>query len=382
MKKSLFATLFISFVCLVANDNASAQGNIITLNAQAAIDNKKQFDLSDISNEIEFIPLDDSSEDALIGDPDAIEESTDAFFISDGVDRPVRVFDKSGKFLSTRGRIGRGPGEFLFLGDIAVDSGNSNVYIDVATGGYNIFMYNQDNRMVAASPPISWDNHKIAFYDYHLIVQTYPYVKPDADGKVAFIDIFSSDLRHEGSIRLPHKATNNYFIRGNQILSYNGKELLVKEELDDILYHYRDGTLIPVYKLDMGKYFFSHRMWDRTMESQWNKYYQVFNVFDGDRYMAVTVNNGFFGFRGYLVFDKHNPSGGFMTIGSNGKPGLFIDGIRFTPRYIRDNRLVGYMQALDIVDNTDNITNPELKALAATLREDSNPVIVVAKLKN
>ncbi len=85
--------------------------------------------------------------------------------------------------------------------------------------------------------------------------------------------------------------------------------------------------------------------------------------------------------RSYLVFDRREGFGGFSAVGPDGGAGLFVGGLAFTPMYIRDNRLVGYMQALDIVDNADAITNPDLKALAATLREDSNPVIVVATLK-
>jgi hypothetical protein len=75
--------------------------------------------------------------------------------------------------------------------------------------------------------------------------------------------------------------------------------------------------------------------------------------------------------------------GGFSaTGGPDGKPGLFIDGVKLTPMYVRDNRLVGVMQALDIVDGAGRITRPDLKELAAGLREDNNPVIVVATLKN
>jgi hypothetical protein len=39
------------------------------------------------------------------------------------------------------------------------------------------------------------------------------------------------------------------------------------------------------------------------------------------------------------------------------------------------------MQALSIVDAADRLTRPDMKELAAGLREDSNPVIVVVELK-
>jgi hypothetical protein len=59
---------------------------------------------------------------------------------------------------------------------------------------------------------------------------------------------------------------------------------------------------------------------------------------------------------------------------------LFLAGIAFKPMYIRDNRLVGCLQAFDIVENADRVTIPRLKELAATLKEESNPVIVIVRL--
>jgi hypothetical protein len=114
-----------------------------------------------------------------------------------------------------------------------------------------------------------------------------------------------------------------------------------------------------------------------------NRNFTVDNVWEGDRYFIVSATNLLqIQQPCRLIFDRRDlVSGGFSATGSDGKPGLFIGGIVFTPCYIRDNRIVGYMQALDIADGRDAITDPRLKALAAILKEDSNPVIVVASLK-
>ncbi len=104
-------------------------------------------------------------------------------------------------------------------------------------------------------------------------------------------------------------------------------------------------------------------------------------MWDADRYLIVETDGWFSRLGDILVIDKREPLNNFSAIGPDGKPGLFLGGVKFTPSYIRDNRLVGYMQALDIVDNAATITNSDLKALAATLKEDSNPVIVIATLK-
>jgi hypothetical protein len=379
MKTAHYALALSLVVCIAGCKNKNTSpSSILTFDAQAAIDNRQTFALDEIAERVEFIALESVQTESLVGNIFALEGSETGFYIHDGIETPVKYFDKTGKFHSTRGRIGNGPGEFNFLRGIAVDYKSDNVYM--RTYPSNILMYDSSNRVVVETSSISPHTNKIVSYNDQLIVINYPYVEPDMDGNVTFIDIFSSDLKHQGKIKIPHKATNNFFIRGSQILSNNGKELLVKEPLSDTVFYYREHDLVPAYKLDMGKYFFSQKMWDASMEEQWNNHYLVSQLYEGSRYRIIMVDNGYFGAREALVFDKNEPLYGFMTVGPNGKSGLFVGGVKFTPCYIRDNRLFGYMSALDIVDNAAGITDPKLKEIAATLKEDSNPVMVVAEL--
>jgi hypothetical protein len=134
--------------------------------------------------------------------------------------------------------------------------------------------------------------------------------------------------------------------------------------------------------LDLGKYAVPVDAFGMEPTVKADDKYTAQYLFEGDNYLLVTARPAMMGGTAHLVIDRDDPAAGISaTGGPEGKPGLFTSGVKFTPMYIHDNRLVGYMQALDIVDNTDAITNPDLKALAATLKEDSNPVIVVAKLK-
>ena len=172
----------------------------------------------------------------------------------------------------------------------------------------------------------------------------------------------------------------------NRIMSDNGSSILVKEPLNDTVFHYMNNRVLkPAYRLDFGSHTVPAGVLGTNPTVQWsNQFRPLRNIWEGDRYiLATTVNYGIdTSTAARIVLDKHNPSGGLTALGPDGKPGLFHDGVKFTPCYIRDNRLVGYMQAIDIVDTAAAITNPDLKAIAATLKEDSNPVIVIAKLKN
>jgi hypothetical protein len=178
-------------------------------------------------------------------------------------------------------------------------------------------------------------------------------------------------------------------VGGRSILSDNGNSLLVKEARNDTLFHYRDGALEPGLLLDLGNYRVPADAFGTNSATKPGNSYTVTNVWEGDRYIFASA----YGLekRGAvrLVFDRREISsgrgpepGGFSSVGPEGSPGLFLGGVAFTPSYIRNNQLVGYMQALDIVDAAaaESITAPSLQTLAATLREDSNPVIVIVEL--
>jgi hypothetical protein len=180
---------------------------------------------------------------------------------------------------------------------------------------------------------------------------------------------------------VPSKG-NVAFPVGYQAMTSNGKNLSIKEELSDTVFYYRpDRTLHPAFTMGMGRYAFPREMFNFALSDRWNEFYRVICLYEGERRIVAMLQNGLMGEICYLVLDPRDPSAGFMpTGGAEGKPGLFIDGIAFKPACIRDNRLVGYMQAFDIVENAGRLTLPQLKEVAASLKEDGNPVIVIAGL--
>jgi hypothetical protein len=214
--------------------------------------------------------------------------------------------------------------------------------------------------------------------------------------KEPFINIYSSDLKHVGSVDkyrnvAPIIYTRNgrpAFLQAGSLFD-NGKTVLAYEALDDTVYYYNDdGTLSPAYILDLGRRSPPTEAFGADATVPWSRnFHTIMDIYESDRFVFVWAPNHDYGdyFTNNLsifVFDRHNPgAGGFSAVKPNGKYGLLLDGIAFAPKYTRDNKLVGFMHALEIVDNAARITNPKLKALAATLKEDSNPVIVIVELK-
>jgi hypothetical protein len=390
MKLPLLAAAF-SFALAVAScGGRGVTGNVVTLDTEAAIDNPRTFDLAEIADKIEFIHLDDSSKESLIGYIDNIGESENNFYILNSPLEPVKVFDKTGKFLSTRGTIGRGPDEHLFIRKFAVDYGRDVIWL----GEDKIVAYDANGRVFARADsipggPISHNGERLLLLRWESAFSL-----PEAGDTIAVADIYSSDLHYESSLR--GACDGNYYVRvqsssgtpsgsyRSHFISNNGDRLLLKRGRNDTVYLFRNNAVLePVYKLEMGRYSPPDVLFEGlTTREEWGRYYSIEKMWEGDRYIIAEVANAPF-YISILVLDRRNPSGGFMPLGPDGEPAFFVGGIRSAPKSIKDNRLVGYMMAVDLVNGLDAgvITNPDLAALAATLKEDSNPVIVVATLK-
>jgi hypothetical protein len=374
------------FVCLSGCGGKTTEGNLMVFDVEAAIDNTRTFDLGEISETLEFVALDGSSKESLIGNISQIDESRTKFYISDRTISPLKVFDKTGKFLSTRGIIGRGPNELPNIRDIAVDYRGDNIYM---TGGTSIVAYDTDGIQLARNDSIKGE--QIACLDNELIVH-HAYSADKPGDKRTLLDVFSPGLHLERSIDVLDKGfvdvlalSGGVIYPSASLMFCNGDSIFVKETLCDTVFRYEnDKPLKPVYRLDMGRFFVPAEAFGLNPAVKWdNVYREIDDIYDWGKYIIVrvvgiTIESYALS---YLVLDRDDPHGGFTAVASDGKQGLFLDGIAFTPCYIRDNRLVGYIQAFDIVDNAAAITNPDLKAIAATLKEDSNPVIVVATLK-
>ena len=375
-------------------------GELVTLDLEAAIDNRQPFDLREIADNIDLIALDNSPQDALLGDIRKIAESKTGFYITDTKwSAPVKRFDRTGKFIGTRGQIGRGPNELLEITTMAVDYETDDIYLRGYDGGTALVSYDDDGKLTARTPLGLRGGDALTVYEDKVIL-SFNTVPNNSNSTVntiiALLDVFSLNLQHERTINVVDKGPGMILVKWKDtsgmliidlgghsrgILSNNGKTLMVKEERNDTVFYYRNGILEPALVLDFGRYAPPAEVFGIKSTAFSGDSHLTQNILESDKYIFVATheykdNNDIL-----LILDRDNLYTGFSAMGSNGSPGLFFNGIKITPCYVRDNRLVGYMRALDIVDKAEAITNPDLKALAATLREDSNPVIVVAKLK-
>ncbi len=274
MKKNLLCGIASLAACILTscegNDKTSGVG-LPVFDLEAAIGSPKAFDISGIADNIEFIALDDRGGDGGIGRGSSIQESKNGFYLSNWIN-PIKFFDKTGKFVATKGSMGQGPDEYLDVIDMAVDYERDNLYVMAPRNA--IIAYDAGGRMFARTD--GGPSGGIAYFDDKLISLRTPDINVAARGSdgeyfsdslVTIIDVFPSDLNHRSGVKGPDRGVNIVFSsfdengrpRGAtislQIISDNGTDLIIKEGRCDTVFHYgNDNSLDAVYRLDAGKY--------------------------------------------------------------------------------------------------------------------------------
>ena len=77
---------------------------------------------------LELIAL-ETTEESLLGSVDKLIEAYGRYYVLDHMRKCVLVFDSTGKFLHSVGRVGQGPGEYSDLSDFIVDEKTGFLYL-------------------------------------------------------------------------------------------------------------------------------------------------------------------------------------------------------------------------------------------------------------
>ncbi len=135
---SLFILLLIFYSCNSQNENS-----LYVINPEKF--SEDIFTLSDIANDIKYIPLENTFP---IGGTYSIRIIKNGIFLS-AQNTGVIQFDRKGKYLSTIGSKGRGPGEYLYGNYFTVDENSKRIYI---IDKYKIMVYTFEGKFLRDIP--------------------------------------------------------------------------------------------------------------------------------------------------------------------------------------------------------------------------------------
>ncbi|MFO8235983.1 MAG: 6-bladed beta-propeller [Bacteroidales bacterium] len=117
--------LFIIIICIAFSfcDKSKYDKIDIDLSKYESI-----IDLHHYSDSLKVIKLETTQESLITGISRVIQDDT-LLIILDRRNKSVLIFHSNGRFYNTIHRLGRGPGEYIAIGDIAVDKERDVIYV-------------------------------------------------------------------------------------------------------------------------------------------------------------------------------------------------------------------------------------------------------------
>lgn len=278
MKKYVVLIVYLVFFLCCVNNKGKDKNELIGHGGIVSIElNDKLYQssgehlLSEAVKSIDIV-LPEITDSSLLGDIQNIIVDDNNIFIIDYRSGICR-FNREGVFLNSVGKKGHGPGEYSFIRNIQLDSENQFVYLYDSVEG-KILKYNYDGTFVTnvcrgLNDILSGLNSKIALVDNSFFLidrlpvlyerDTYwtlallgddfeikhKYINPDFIGKEMLI------TENKG-VPIGWK---NYWTEGDPLMSFYNDDLMMSYYKGDTIYEFdkEKEQFLPKYSLQMGK---------------------------------------------------------------------------------------------------------------------------------
>ena len=384
---------FVMGMVLMVSGCGSGSGNgdcngIKVIDLEGVYDKPRvELKLSDLASDIEYFALNTGEgflPDYTLMDLIAVE---DGFFLVPMPlgDTPFFKFSPDGVLQSQFSRIGRAEGEYVapmgisyseekdafivvdFTGPVMVFSGAGEYLYSVPTeafGNYgrikNAFFMGDD--IVFFGPTA--DNRKFCA------------ITTDLSGQILKEKVIYDNSNNEptgGSIRKVEESVNLW-----------GEGLRIKSDwFADTILAFDGEELSAVYAFDYGKYVADEGMkkiiiGGKNLESE---NFFIFQTIMPPRYFDNLQPNERMNF---IFFNRVSGESYRVEKDAANKPYMKNDldgGAPFWPKTVSNGKMYQMIDAIEFIELAEKCSSEKMKAVAATLNENSNPVLVVAVLK-
>lgn len=389
----LIAVNFIAASC--GSEVTSNQKNSIKIiSLESAIGNEQIVNLSEVASAVDYIPLETSTE-SLVGRARHIVLENDVIYLPEGGEnQKLSRFSLSGEYLGSVGEKGRAFGEYVRLDGFSFDydykAGIEMIY-DISN---KLIEYYPDGSIkeITVERPLN-KNFKINFIKKHghiYIVaigingtKTHDLIFMDSSGTLIgdFPDGYSSGDYQEkvgGTLKQGDMVVSfSSIISFSSLYRYKDQLMILNGSKDTIFAFKLNSTVADIrYVVDMGKFINEKDEYGNpiikfvaTFTQESNKH--LFMTFNLDKYKPVLNKE-------LLARVLLNKETNKTTVLINSLVNDIDGGLSFWPQHIsRDGKMVSVISAIDFIDAAKESKSQKMKEVAATLTEESNPVVML-----
>jgi len=390
---SLITIILLAAACNTGKSDRGAGSAALPymIDLASGIGNPEPVLLSTVISEIEYVPLETDTA-CMLRRISNLALCDSIIIVSDGT--KLVLFDRQGNFLKPVGSVGRGPEEYTYIRSFFVDENSREIYI-LSMGKVMVFgLDGKYKRSFKAdfrpSQVISRDQNTLMF---HLFNMSGP--SPDTAWSWYITDrqgvIISRILNHHKRMSQP-----GLIVPDSPLYLYDGAAHFL-EFGNDTLYYFKNSVMEPYAIFNAGKLKMEtdlhltpetiKEVSDRIQGNFWIK-----EIMENDDFLFVNLAWGLSDSVSYCIYDKKNAR--ITVLKDDGFTDDINGGPAFWPLSIGDNNtLVDYEDAFTFLqkiktgksgrsgENAGKISQ-ELEALGNSIDESSNPVVVIARLKN
>jgi len=339
---------------------------------------KKELILQDLFD-VEYIPLETTDDFLTQGVVKSIGNEI-LLVVNWDNDGDIFVYDKAGKGIRKINRKGQGPEEYTNFLNIVLDEQNGEIFV-VAYLERKIIVYDLYGNFKRTFKNVDTGYYQSVFnYDRNNLIC---YKFATANEQPCHLIVSKQDGSITREIHVPFKGIKTPFVRKgeysasfqyHQTLPYNNHFVLVEISSDTIYSYLPNGTISPIivrnpsiHSMDPEVFLLPYVFTDRYYFMQALKKEFDFETMKGNTYTVLAYDK-----QENVIFDYdlYNDDFSSKRIGFNSTP---INHEIATWQSLQAYQLVEAYKKGDL--------KGKLKEIAATLDEDDNPVLMLAKHK-
>ena len=401
--RNVFLLLSVVLICCSGTAEGSVRVDNKHFSVENAVKNCKEVKLGRYAREIEYIPLETTPE-SVMGYVPRFDFDGKYYYVQTQ-EESVLVFDTSGKFVRTVDRKGRGPKEYLSIQGLSVEHDlNSDFCI---FDDFKILSCYVENSNVRVIRPDIQGGSTIRYGAYlekgnyaftaAIMVDKLKYLQ-----KVFVVDtmskvVFSYELSEEGSYCMKGAFLGDMdIVCPDLVYSFNGALRVFNGMGDRLTLFSTDFKELSNYIFDFGKYkrdVITKDGGDRLrFDVNFNSVKECASFIRisllGNKYSLSGIysrgSDSEFK-KGVMILDKVSNELYTMPYNYEFKAHGFVNdidgGAPFDPQHCIGNKMYQIIAADKFIEYATKSNSPKMKEIAATLTEESNPVLVVATLK-
>lgn len=390
----LFVTFFLAVSCTEHRTKRTRKegAEVYAINNKTKNTGLFSIDSIILNDSYEFIPLETKSE-SLISDVSFYAAVDSVIIIGDQTLNKILIFTKSGRFLRKIGTYGKGPNEFNRILDMRYNKYKKT--IDVIDITPKMMSFDLLGNVVSIDYDGLTKYAPSLFYpvgrNIYSLYNNFDFSSENAIGERNFNFIISTDKGKEIDSYLPFHGKVEVPTGNRQFFEANNGKLKFFETCIPQIYEVDSTGLRASYFLDfegvdINNYF--NEDFFTNYESKYRKVSAFLNeVYESNRYLFI--NSSIDRIRNYVIYDKIDKK----TLISSGS-GYFVKNLLLpiiNCIYYNGDKSVVPVDAVSIIKVKKIFNDPRNRAqamsdglkkiMALNIKNDSNPVLMLFKIK-